>query len=97
MPADKTATMYRSLRPTHFGGGAATAALAALLSEGERPSQEDCVNSFDAVANEVLQGLEPARRAFGVALAPRLDSAQVRARRAAAGGRGAVALRAVDA
>ena len=69
VPADKTATMYRSLRPTHFGGGAATAALAALLSEGERPSQEDCVNSFDAVANEVLQGLEPARRAFGVALA----------------------------
>ena len=69
VPADKTATMYRSLRPTHFGGGAATAALAALLSEGERPSQEDCVNSFDAVANELLQGLEPARRAFGVALA----------------------------
>ena len=69
VPADKTATMYRSLRPAHFGGGAATAALAALLSGGERPSQEDCVNSFDAVANEVLQGLEPARRAFGVALA----------------------------
>ena len=69
LPADKTATMYRSLRPTHFGGGAATAALTALLSEGERPSQEDCVNSFDAVANEVLQGLEPARGAFGVALA----------------------------
>ncbi len=69
LPADKTGTMYRSLRPTHFGGGAATGALAARLSQGDRPSQNDCVNSFDAVANEVLQGLEPARRAFGVALA----------------------------
>ena len=69
VPADKTATMYRSLRPTHFGNGDATAALAARLVDGLQPSQDDCVNSFDAVADETLQGLRPARRVVAVALA----------------------------
>ena len=69
VPADKTATMYRSLRPTHFGNGDATAALAARLVDGHPPSQDDCVNSFDVVADETLQGLRPARRVVAVALA----------------------------
>ena len=69
VPADKTATMYRSLRPTHFGNGDATVALAARLVNGHQPSQDDCVNSFDAVADETLQGLRPARRVVAVALA----------------------------
>ena len=68
-PAEKTAAMYRSLRPTHFADGTATAALAGCLSHGLPPSHEHCVNSFNAVADETLQGLRAARRAFGVAVA----------------------------
>ena len=68
-PAEKTAAMYRSLRPTHFGDGAATAALAERLTDGLPPSHEHCANSFDAVADETLQGLRAARRAFGASVA----------------------------
>ena len=68
-PAEKTAAMYRSLRPTHFADGAATAALAERLADGLPPSHEHCVNSFDAVADETLQGLRTARRAFGASVA----------------------------
>lgn len=68
-PAEKTAAMYRSLRPTHFADGAATAALAERLTDGLPPSHEHCVNSFDAVADETLQGLRTARRAFGATVA----------------------------
>ena len=72
VPADKTAAMYRSLRPAHFSAGGATSATATLarrLAEGLPPAHEHCVNSFEAVADETLQGLRPARRAFGAALA----------------------------
>ena len=69
VPADKTAAMYRSLRPTHFSAGGATDALAKRLAAGLPPAREHCVNSFDAVADETLQGLRPARRAFGAAVA----------------------------
>ncbi len=72
VPADKTATMYRSLRPVHFSAGDATSATAMLarrLVEGLPPEHGHCVNSFDAVADETLQGLRPARRALGAALA----------------------------
>ena len=73
VPADKTAAMYRSLRPTHFKDGSATTRLAGRLvgrlADGAPPTQEDCVNSFDAVADETLQGLRPARRAFAAAIA----------------------------
>ena len=68
-PAEKTAAMYRSLRPTHFGDGAATTALAERLADGLLPLHGHCVNSFNAVADETLQGLHPARRAFGAAIA----------------------------
>lgn len=69
VPADKTAAMYRSLRPTHFRDGSATAQLAERLADGQPPTQSDCLNSFDAVADETLQGLRPARRAFAAAIA----------------------------
>ena len=68
-PAEKTAAMYRSLRPTHFADGAATAVLAERLADGLPPSHEHCVNSFNAVADETLQGLRTARRAFGASVA----------------------------
>ena len=68
-PAEKTAAMYHSLRPTHFADGAATAALAERLVAGLPPAHEHCVNSFNAVADETLQGLRAARRAFGAAVA----------------------------
>lgn len=68
VPADKTAAMYRSLRPTHFKDGSATAQLAERLTNGQPPTQDDCLNSFDAIADETLQGLRPARRAFAVAI-----------------------------
>ena len=69
VPADKTAAMYRSLRPTHFGDGSATTRLVGRLANGARPTQADCINSFDAVADETLQGLRPARRTFAAAIA----------------------------
>lgn len=69
LPADKTAAMYRSLRPTHFRDGSATTRLAEQLTDGAPPTQDDCVNSFDAVADEALQGLRPARWMFATAIA----------------------------
>ena len=72
VPADKTAAMYRSLRPAHFSAGGATSATATLarrLAEGLPPAHEHCVNSFNAVADETLQGLRPTRRTFGAAVA----------------------------
>lgn len=69
VPAEKTAAMYRSLRPTHFGDGSATGRLAARLTDSASPTQADCVNSFDAVADETLQGLQPTRRTFAAAIA----------------------------
>ena len=69
VPAAKTATMYRSLRSTDFRNGDATAVLADRLRDGRSPTQDDCVNSFDRVAREVMQGLTPAWRAMGAAIA----------------------------
>lgn len=69
VPADKTAAMYRSLRPAHFQDGSATAQLAERLTNGQPPTSNDCLNSFNAVADETLQGLRPARRAFATAIA----------------------------
>lgn len=69
VPAAKTATMYRSLRSTDFRNGEATDALADSMSDGNTPTQDDCVNSFDRPAREVMQGLTPAWRAMGLAIA----------------------------
>ena len=69
VPAAKTATMYRSLRSSDFRRGAATEALLASLRKGRPPMQDDCVNSFDRPAREVMQGLAPAWRRMGAAVA----------------------------
>ena len=69
VPAAKTATMYRSLRSSDFREGEATEALAGALTEGRPPTQDDCVNSFDRPAREVMQGLADAWRRMGAAIA----------------------------
>jgi 4-diphosphocytidyl-2-C-methyl-D-erythritol kinase len=69
VPANKTATMYRSLRSSDFRSGASTEAMLANLLAGTAPVQDDCVNSFDRLAREVMQGLTPAWRNMGVAIA----------------------------
>lgn len=69
VPAAKTATMYRSLRTTDYRSGDATSMLADRMTAGHRPSQDDCVNSFDASAREVMQGLIGAWRTMGAAIA----------------------------
>ena len=69
VPDAKTAAMYSALRSSNYRKGAATAHLAAKLSAGEAPLPVDCVNSFDAVADEVMQGLRAARRRMGAAMA----------------------------
>ena len=68
VPAAKTATMYRSLRSSDFRSGQATDALAGALAAGRPPAQDDCVNSFDRSAREVMQGLTNAWRKMGAAL-----------------------------
>ena len=69
VPAAKTATMYRSLRSSDFRTGQATAALLDVLANGAQPTQNDCVNSFDQSAREVMPGLTPAWRRMGAAVA----------------------------
>ena len=69
VPAAKTATMYRSLRSSDFRNGAATKALIESLNNGKPPAQDDCLNSFDRPAREVMQGLTPAWRSMGAAIA----------------------------
>lgn len=68
VPEAKTATMYGSLRSSDGRSGTATSSLARKLSEGQPPTQEDCVNSFDAVAREVMQGLTAGWRRMGAAV-----------------------------
>lgn len=69
VPEAKTATMYRSLRTTDYRTGDATAILASRMTAGRQPTQDDCVNSFDAPAREVMQGLTGAWRTMGAAIA----------------------------
>ncbi len=69
VPSEKTASMYRSLRTSDFRDGAATDAMTDLLSCGGAVAQQHCVNSFDAPAREVMQGLVPAWRRMGLAIA----------------------------
>lgn len=69
VPAAKTATMYRSLRSTDFRTGDATDNMARSMSNGNAPTQDECVNSFDQPAREVMQGLTPAWRRMGAAIA----------------------------
>lgn len=69
VPAAKTATMYRSLRSSDFRRGAATESLLRTMTSGTPPTQDDCVNSFDRPAREVMQGLANAWRRMGAAVA----------------------------
>ncbi len=69
VPESKTAAMYRSLRSSDYRHGASTEALSQRLLSGAPPSQDDCVNSFDAPAREVMQGLKAAWRRVGAAIA----------------------------
>ncbi len=69
VPANKTATMYRSLRSSDLRRGDATEALTASIATGRPPTQDHCVNSFDRPAREVMQGLTDAWRRMGAALA----------------------------
>jgi len=69
VPEAKTATMYRALRSSDFRTGDATIRLVERLRDGAIPTQDDCVNSFDAPAREVMQGLTRAWRAMGSAIA----------------------------
>jgi 4-diphosphocytidyl-2-C-methyl-D-erythritol kinase len=50
---DKTARMYSALKPEHYTDGSATEALADRLRAGEPVHDEDCVNIFEAVLDEV--------------------------------------------
>ncbi len=69
VPESKTATMYRSLRSTDLRSGDATNGLVKRLKAGRKPTQADCVNSFDAPAREVMQGLARSWRIMGEAIA----------------------------
>ena len=69
VPEAKTATMYRALRSSDFRSGDATSRLVERLRDGATLTQDDCVNSFDAPAREVMQGLTRAWRTMGSAIA----------------------------
>ncbi len=60
----KTATLYRSLEPSHYTDGSASARLAACIERGERPDAKLLFNVFEAVATQVFPSLEAHRRAL---------------------------------
>lgn len=68
VPADKTAVMYRALRPPHFTASEASERLVERLARRE-VRHESCMNAFDQVADEVMTGLRTARRRFAAGLA----------------------------
>ena len=51
----------------HFRGDERTVELGAALVRGDAPAQDDCWNTFDLVAGEVLMGLTDARRRVAAA------------------------------
>ncbi len=60
----KTATLYRSLEPSHYTDGAASARLAACIERGEPPDASLLFNVFEVVAAQVFPSLEAHRRAL---------------------------------
>ena len=60
----KTATLYRSLEPSHYTDGAASARLAARIERGQPPDASLLFNVFEAVAAQVFPSLEAHRRAL---------------------------------
>ena len=69
IPEAKTATMYRSLRSSDYRDGAKSTVLTDVMLAGRAPSQNDCDNSFDRPAREIMQGLTTAWRRMGAAIA----------------------------
>ena len=60
----KTATLYRSLKPSHYTDGTSSARLAACIERGEQPDASLLFNVFEAVAAQVFPSLEAHRRAL---------------------------------
>jgi len=72
-PARKTAAMYAHLRPEHFSGGEASERLAAAISRGVAPSDDDILNTFELIAAEVLpEAAAAAERCQSLGLRPHL-------------------------
>lgn len=69
----KTAAMYARLRDEHFGGGGASERLAAAITRGSIPGDDDVRNVFEAVAAEVLsEAAAAAERCRALGLRPHL-------------------------
>jgi 4-diphosphocytidyl-2-C-methyl-D-erythritol kinase len=72
-PARKTAAMYAHLRPEHFSNGEASERLAAAISRGVAPGDDDILNTFEDIAAEVLQeAAAAAERCRGLGLRPHM-------------------------
>jgi 4-diphosphocytidyl-2-C-methyl-D-erythritol kinase len=72
-PARKTAAMYAHLRPEHFSGGEASERLAAAISRGVAPGDDDIFNTFEGIAAEVLpEAAAAVERCQGLGLRPHL-------------------------
>jgi len=72
-PAQKTTAMYAGLRPEHFSGGEASERLAASISRGVAPSDDDIFNTFEGTAAGVLpETAAAAERCQGLGLRPHL-------------------------
>ena len=72
-PARKTAAMYAHLRPEHFSRGEASERLAAAISRGVAPGDDDVFNTFEGIAAEVLpEAAAAAERCRGLGLRPHL-------------------------
>jgi 4-diphosphocytidyl-2-C-methyl-D-erythritol kinase len=72
-PARKTAAMYAHLRPEHFSGGEASERLAAAISRGVAPRDDDIFNTFEGIAAKVLpEAAAAAERCQGLGLRPHL-------------------------
>jgi 4-diphosphocytidyl-2-C-methyl-D-erythritol kinase len=72
-PARKTAAMYAHLRPEHFSGGEASERLAAAISRGVAPSEDDILNTFEGIAAEVLpEAAAASEHCQGLGLRPHL-------------------------
>lgn len=72
-PARKTAAMYAHLRPEHLSSGDASERLAAAISRGVAPGDDDVFNTFEGIAAEVLpEAAAAADLCRGLGLRPHL-------------------------
>lgn len=61
-PPDKTRVLYGALHPDAWSDGARALALAERIRRGERPTDADLVNAFDAAADAVYPDFAALRR-----------------------------------